>query len=87
MFFAETSAYYGDDTYDDVECTFLLKEPTVFQVVFDDDICDCVEDELDVVGVGGASEMRVHLFLVFAPVQVLKFHLDIGRRVVIRVGT
>lgn len=65
----------------------LLKEAAVFEVVFDNDVGDCVEDELYVVGVSGAGEMRVYLFLVLAPVQILEFHLNVRCCVVVSVGT
>lgn len=36
---------------------------TEAQVVGDDDISDGVEDKLDIVGVGGAGDVRVHLLI------------------------
>jgi hypothetical protein len=42
-----------------------LKEATVFEVVFDDDIRDGVKDKPDVVGVCGAGKMRVDFFSLF----------------------
>ncbi len=65
----------------------MLEEPAVLQVVFDDDVRHGVEDELHVVGVGGAREVRVDLFGVLALVEVLELHLDVGRRVLVRVRT
>ena len=64
-----------------------LEEAAVFEVVLDDDVRDGVEDEADVVGVGGAREVGVHLLLILALVEVLELHLDVGRRVLVRVRT
>lgn len=65
----------------------VLEEAAVFEVVSDDDIGDGVKDELDVGGVCGAGEVCVDLLLVLTLVQVLKFHLDVCRTVVIVVRT
>ena len=62
-----------------------LEQAAVFEVVLDDDVRDGVEDEADVVGVGGAGEVGVDLLLVLALVEVLELHLDVGRRVLVRV--
>ena len=62
-----------------------LEEAAVFEVVLDDDVRDGVEDESDVVGVRGAGEVGVDLLLVLALVEVLELHLDVGRRVLVRV--
>lgn len=51
-----------------------LKQPAIFQIVLYDDIGDGVEDELDVVRVGGAREVRVDLLLIFPLVEILEFH-------------
>ena len=64
-----------------------LEEAAVFEVVLDDDVRDGVKDEADVVGVGGAREVGVHLLLILALVEVLELHLDVGRRVLVRVRT
>lgn len=45
------------------------EEATVLEVVLDDDVCDSVEHKLDVVGVGGTSEVRVDLLGVAALVE------------------
>ena len=63
-----------------------LKETAIFEVVSNDDVSDCVEDELDVGGVGCTGEVGVNLLLVFPLVQVLKLHLDVGGAVVVIVG-
>lgn len=52
-----------------------------------DDISDCVEYESYVVSVGGASEVRVDLLLVLPLVQALELVLDVGRSIVVGVGT
>ena len=44
----------------------------MLEVVLDDDVRDGVKDELDVVSVGGAREVRVDLFRLAALVQVLE---------------
>lgn len=62
------------------------EEPAVLQVVFDDDVGDGIEDKLHVLGVGGTGEVRVDLLGVFPPVQVLKLTLDVGSRLLVRVG-
>lgn len=64
-----------------------LKEAAVFQVILYDNVSDCVEHKLDVIGVCCASKVRVDLFLVLTPVQILEFHLNVGRSVVICVGS
>ena len=68
---------FGDD----------LEETAVLEVVLDDDIGDGVKDESDVVGVGGARKMGVHLLEVFALVQVFELHLDVMGALVERLGT
>ncbi len=59
----------------------VLEEAAVFEVVLDDDVRDGVEDELNVVGVGGAREVRVDLLGVFSFVEVFEFYLDVLRRI------
>ena len=53
------------------------EKSTVFEVVLNDDVGDGVEDELDVVGVRGAREVRVDLLGVFALVEIFELHLDV----------
>ena len=65
----------------------LSEQPTVLEVVFDDDARDCVKHEADVVGVRGAGEVRVDLLLVLPVVQVLELKLDVRRAVLVRLGT
>jgi hypothetical protein len=55
-----------------------LEEAAVFQVVLDDDVCDGVKHELNVIGVGGTREVSVNFLEAFFLVQVFKFHLDVG---------
>ena len=46
----------------------ILKEPTVLQVVFDDDVGDSVKDEVNVGRVCGAGKVCVDLLLVPATI-------------------
>jgi len=62
-----------------------LVESASPQVVGDDDIRDGVEDELDVVGVSGAGDVRVDL-LVGGLVLALILSLDVSHRLRERVG-
>lgn len=62
-----------------------LVESTAPQVVGDDDIRDCVEHELDVVGVGGAGDVSVDL-LVGRLVLALVLSLDVRHRLCESVG-
>lgn len=63
-----------------------LKEPTVLQVVFDDDISDSIEDKLYVLGISGTGEVSIDLLGVFPLVQVLKLALDVACSLIILVG-
>lgn len=60
-------------------------ESTAPQVVGDDDIRDGIEDELDVVGVGGAGDVSVDL-LVGRLVLALVLGLDVRHRLRESVG-
>lgn len=55
-----------------------LEETTVLQVILYDDVGHGVEDELHVLGVGGAGEVGVDFLRVFPLIQVLKLTLNIG---------
>lgn len=56
-----------------------LVESAAPQVVGNDDICDGVEDKLDVVGVSSAGDVRVDL-LVGGLVLALVLSLDVSHR-------
>lgn len=58
------------------EVEYMFEVP---EVVLNDDIGDGVKDELDVVGVRGAREVRVHFFRLSAFVEVFELFLNIGR--------
>jgi hypothetical protein len=62
-----------------------LKQSTIFEIVLDDDVRDSVEDELNVVCVGGAGEVRVDFLLVFSFVQIFEFHANVTRSFFVRV--
>ena len=64
-----------------------LEKSAILEVVLNDDVGDGVENELNVAGVGGASEMRVDLFLFLALVQILELELNVGGRILERVGS
>lgn len=58
----------------DLLCNCRLKQSTIFQIILYDDISDSVEDELNVVRIGGTGEVRVDLFLIFPFIEILEFH-------------
>lgn len=64
-----------------------LKKSAVLQVILNDDIGDGIEDELNVVRVGGAGEVRINLFLIFSLIEILEFHSYVARCFFVRVGT
>lgn len=72
---------------DSSSCFTDLEEPAVLQVVLDDDVSDCVENELHVLGVGGTGEVRVNLLGFLLLVQVLKLGADVLGGFVVVVGT
>lgn len=69
------------------------EQAAVLQVVLDDHIRHCIEDELNVRCVSGTCEVGVDLLKVPLgvsapmPVQGLKFQLYVGRSILVRVGT
>lgn len=65
----------------------ILEKPTVLKVVFDDDVSDCVKDELHVLGISGAGEVGVDLFGVLPLIQVLKLALNVSGRVLVCAGS
>ena len=65
----------------------LLEKSAVFQIVFNDDVSNGIHDELDVARVGGAREMRVHIFCRTAAVQIFKPCSDVCTSLVIGVTT
>lgn len=59
-------------------CKYIPSEQTtILQVVLDNDICDCIKHELDVVSVRSTCEVSVDLFLILPFVKILKLQLDI----------
>lgn len=62
-----------------------LEETAVFQVVFDNDVGNGVEYKLDVVGICGASKMRVDLLRLLALVEIFELHLYVRRGLLIGV--
>ena len=55
----------------------------MLEVVLDDDVSDCVKDELDIVGVSCTREMSVNFFRLSTLVEVLELFLNVRRRFVI----
>lgn len=64
-----------------------LKQSAIFEIVLYDDIGDGVKDELNVVRVGGACEVRVDFFLIFPLIEIFEFHSNVARCLFVRVGT
>lgn len=62
------------------------EEAAVFEVLLDDDVGDGVEDELDVLRVGGARHVGVDLLDVATHVEFQELHLDVVARVLVGVG-
>jgi len=59
----------------------------LFQIVLDDHIGDGIEDELNVIRIRGAGEMRVDLLLVFPLVEIFKLHANVVGRFLKSVGS
>jgi len=59
----------------------------LFQIVLDDHIGDGIEDELNVIRIRGAGEMRVDLLLVFPLVEIFKLHANVVGRLLKSVGS
>jgi hypothetical protein len=64
-----------------------LEKTTTFKVLFDDDIRDSVEHNLDVLCVCGTGHVGVDLLHTLLHVEVLKLCLDVGAGVVVCVRT
>ena len=64
-----------------------LEQPTVFEVVFNNDVGDSIKHKLDVVCVSSTCEMRVDLLGVFSLVQVFKLELNVSSGFLVCVGT
>ena len=64
-----------------------LKQTTVLEVVFDNNIGDCIKDKLYIVGISSTCKMGVDLFSISLLVQVLKLKLDIGRCFLVGIWT
>lgn len=69
-----------------VDAALLLEETAVFEVLFDDDVGDGVEHELDVFRVCGAGHVGVDLLDVSAQVQVQELDFDVVSGVLVSVG-
>ena len=67
-------------------CPVPLVEAAAPEVVGDDDVCDGVEDELDVLRVGGARHVAVDL-LRRRLVLRLELRLDVRRRLAVLLRT
>lgn len=63
------------------------EEPAVLEVLFDDDICDCVKDEFDVLCVCGTGHVAVDFLHVLSHVEIKELGLDVISCVFKCVGT
>lgn len=63
------------------------EEPTVLEVLLDDDVGDGVEDELDVLSISGTGHVRVDLLHIPPHVQLQELQLDVVASIIIGVGT
>lgn len=63
------------------------EQPAVLEVLLDDDVSHSVEDELDILGIGGTGHVGVDLLHVPSHVQLQELQLDVVARIVISVGT
>jgi len=82
---AATMAAAGGDKQKKKRPLFLVEAASP-EVVGDDDVCDGVEDELDVLGVGGTGHVTVDL-LGRRLVLGLELSLNVGRRLTILLST
>lgn len=64
----------------------LLKETTIFQVFFDDDVGYGIEHKLDVLCVCGTGHVGVDFFDVSAHVQVQELHFNVVSSILVSVG-
>lgn len=85
--FTSSSHQNCSSNLDSSSCFCRLEEPTVLQVVLDDDIGDGVENKLHVLGVGGTGEVRINLLGFLLLVQILKLGADVLGGLVVVVGT
>jgi hypothetical protein len=67
-------------------CTLRLKESTIFEVILDDNISDCVKHELNIVSIRGTGEMSVNFFRILPLIQVFELQLNVRRSFLVRVG-
>lgn len=64
----------------------LLKQTTVFKVLFDDDIRHGVEHDLNVLRICGTGQVGVDFFLTLLHVEIQELCLDVVAGIIIRVG-
>lgn len=62
-----------------------LEEPTVLEVFFDDDVCNCIEHKFDILCVCSAGHVTVDFFDIFSHIEVKELALDIIPRILIGV--
>lgn len=65
---------------------FILEEVVIFQVFFDDDVGDSVEDKFDVLRVGGVRYMGIDFFYVVSYVEFEELYFDVVVCVFVGVG-
>lgn len=63
------------------------EQTTVFKIFFDDNVCDSIEHNLDILRICGAGHVGIDLLNSFLHVQVLELKLNVVAGIIVRVGT
>jgi uncharacterized membrane protein len=63
----------------------VLEKPTILEVFFDDDICNCIKYKFDILCISSTGHMTVDFFDIFSHIEVKELALDIIPRIFIGV--